>query len=77
MSKIIIQIDSPETIYQLNDEVQETSNNPQAAIQKIMNYLKGALVGSNNGLSIQVTVRDTTVTVATSGTGSTQNTHTI
>lgn len=58
MTKIVIQIDSPETISQLNSELQEVGNNPSIALHKIIRYLRGAIGGENNGISVQVTTRD-------------------
>ena len=56
-ARVVVQITSPETIAQLNSDIQ-VSGNPQAALQNIINYLKQLLVSGDSGTSIQVTVRD-------------------
>lgn len=58
MTKLIINIDSSQGIGQLNEDIQ-VSADPQTAVNKIIRYLRGALIGSNNGITVQVTTRDT------------------
>ena len=38
-ARVVVKITSPETIAQLNSDIQ-VSGNPQAALQNIINYLK-------------------------------------
>ena len=75
-ARVVIQVTSPETITQLNSDIQVVGN-PQAALQNIINYLKSLLIAGDSGTIVQVTVRDNAVSVTTSGTSSSQNTHTL
>lgn len=73
MAYLVLVIEAPsQTIEQLNDKVQRADGHE--GVRLCANYLVGALAGVND-ISVEVTTRDSDVSVSTSGTGSQQNTH--
>ena len=70
---LVIDATSGESIAQLNAKIQDATN-PNEALNNVTNYLDGIKSGAKNA-SVQVTIRDTDPSVATSGSGSTQNTY--
>lgn len=75
-SRVVIEITVPDSIEELNSQVQVTGNAPAAA-QNIINFLKRLLSSGETGSTIQVTTRGTSASVGTNGTSSTQKTHTV
>lgn len=71
MAFVVLVIDVPNnSISQLNADMQRPGN-PHVAIVQARNELD-AILGGAKDAAIQVTVRDTDPSVATSGSGSTQ-----
>lgn len=70
MAHLVIVINSPESIAELNSKIQRAGSSPEA-LNNVANYVN-AINSANISASVQVTVRDTAPAVATSGSGSTQ-----
>jgi hypothetical protein len=72
MAKIVLVISTPESIDQSNAQI-AVGNDPRIEANKLCDLIMGIASGAKPGPnSIQVTVRDTDPSVATSGSGSTQ-----
>lgn len=75
MARVVMVIDVPESsIDQLNDKLMDASD-AHNSVQKLKNFLSGALSGAGKDMTIETTTRDTDVAVTTSGTNSKQETH--
>lgn len=70
MAHLVIVINSPESIAELNSKIQRVGSSPEA-LNNVANYVN-AVNSANVSATVQVTVRDTDPAVATSGSGSTQ-----
>ena len=70
MAHLVIVINSPESIAELNSKIQRAGSSPEA-LNNVANYVN-AINSANISASVQVTVRDTAPTVALNGSGSTQ-----
>ena len=70
MAHIVIVINSPESISELNSKIQRVGSSAEA-LNNVANYIN-AVNSANVSASVQVTIRDTDPAVATSGSGSTQ-----
>lgn len=73
MAHLVIVINSPESIDELNSKIQRAGSSPEA-LNNVANYVN-AINSANISASVQVTVRDTAPAVATSGSGSTQESY--
>lgn len=74
MAFLVLEIDVPaQSIAQLNASCQR-SGNPQSAVNLCRNLLEAICAGAIDA-SIQVTSRDVTASVATSGSGSQQESY--
>ena len=74
MAYLVIVINSSDSIEQLNSSVQ--SSTPQDASKKLANYLKAAASGYGPRISsMEITTRDSDVSVSTSGSNSQQKDH--
>ncbi len=73
MAKLVIEIDSTDSIAQLNSKVMFPTKALEGVIA-LRNYLDAMLAGCVDA-SAQVTSRDTTASVSTSGSGSQQVTY--
>ncbi len=77
MARLAILINSANTsIADFNGDVMGRGG-PHEAVNAIINLLKGAVAGAEKDMVIEVTSRDDDVVIATSGTGSQQETHNI
>lgn len=70
MAHLVIVINSPDNISELNSKIQRVGSSPEA-LNNVANYIN-AINSANISASVQVTVRDTDPSVSTSGSGSTQ-----
>lgn len=78
MSRVVLVISDPnKSIEQLNADLQMASPENSRTLNALINYLAGAAVGNLVAGSIEVTTRDSDVSVSTSGTSSTQITLTV
>ena len=73
MAHLVIVINSPDSIDELNSKIQRKGSSPEA-LNNIANYVN-AINSANISASVQVTVRDTAPAVATSGANSTQESY--
>lgn len=73
MAHLVIVINSPESIAELNSKIQGSRSSPEA-LNAVANYIN-AINSANIAATAQVTVRDSDPAVATSGAGSTQVTY--
>jgi len=73
MAHLVIVINSPDSIDELNSKIQATKSSPEA-LNAVANYIN-AINSANISATAQVTVRDTDPAVTTSGTNSTQETY--
>jgi hypothetical protein len=73
MAHLVIVINSPESISELNSKIQRKGSSPEA-LNNVANYIS-AINSANVSASVQVTVRDSDPAVATSGSGSTQESY--
>lgn len=73
MAHLVIVINSPESIAELNSKIQGSRSSPEA-LNAVANYIN-AINSANISATAQVTVRDSDPAVATSGAGSTQVTY--
>lgn len=73
MAYLVIVINSPESISELNSKIQGTKSSPEA-LNAVANYVN-AINSANISATAQVTIRDTDPAVTTHGTGSTQETY--
>ena len=73
MAHLVIVINSPDSIAELNSKIQRAGSSPEA-LNNVANYVN-AVNSANISASVQVTVRDTAPAVALSGSGSTQESY--
>lgn len=74
MSYVVIEVSLPSlSIATLNDKCQSGGDRSDA-INQVMNILSALAAGAEGG-TIQVTTRDTTSSISTSGSGSAQNSY--
>lgn len=73
MAFLVLVIDTSDNIANLNQKVQRPTK-PHEAVVNCRNYLDAILAGAKD-CSVQVTTRDTDPAVATSGTGSQQESY--
>lgn len=73
MAHLVIVINSPDSIEELNSKVQRKNSSPEA-LNNIANYVN-AINSANISATVQVTVRDSDPLVGTSGLGSTQESY--
>lgn len=77
MAYVAIEISSSKSIATLNDKCQNAGN-PREALNKLIDLLSGIASGTEGeGVTVQVTVKDATSSISTSGTGSSQNSYTL
>jgi len=74
MEFLVLVIDSPDSIAQLNSKQVVQTAKPQEGVVACREYLEAILAGAVD-CSVQVTTRDTDPSVATSGSGSAQVTY--
>lgn len=76
MAFIVVEVEiSNQSIADLNDKVQRAGK-PHETVNNLTNLLDALKAGALDG-TVQVTTRDTTATVTTSGTGSQQEDYTL
>jgi polyphosphate kinase len=77
MTYLIVKISSPEPMVDLNNMAQEKGPNAQLALQKISKYIKECLFGTHNvnGVTAEITTRNTDIAITTDGGASQQNVH--
>lgn len=74
MAFVVFELDIPaQSIANLNDRVQRPTNSREA-VNLARNLLEAIVAGSVDA-SVQTTVRDTTSSISTSGSGSTQQSY--
>lgn len=74
MAHLVLVIETTDSIAQLNAKLDlGSSGNPEEHVAKVANYIAACQAGTVDA-SIQVTSRDTAPAVATSGSGSAQQT---
>lgn len=74
MARLVLVIDTTDSIAQLNSKCLKGSSKPHDSLQNCRNYIDAILAGAVDA-SVQSTTRDTDPSVGTSGSGSTQETY--
>jgi len=74
-ARLVLVITVNDSIDELNSSIHRTGKQREA-VQNCINYLTGMGSGTKSG-TLQITTRDTDPAVTTSGSGSTQETHTL
>lgn len=73
MSRVVLVINDPNaSIAQLNAKLEMASPEKNRTINAVIDYLAGAAMGNIAAGTVEVTTRDSDVSVSTSGTSSTQ-----